>query len=330
MEPRRRSSGLSSVRATKQSLRQLARITGAREAPFPNFIEPAHPTQHERPPIGEKWVHEIKVDGYRAQIHIKNGEARVYSRRGNDWTDRFMSIAHAAKQLPIKEAVIDGEVIVATPEGLSDFSALQSEIAAECSDRFTFYAFDLLYADGLDLRPAPLVERKAALARLLLKDRRRRFLFADHLEIEGATVFGRACAMGIEGVVSKLRDSPYQSGRIDTWRKALCRKRDTFPVIGFIAEQPRSIAALYLGRREGEELLYAGKAGTGFTFGTARALRERLQPLVVRKSSLTTPVRKPKATWVRPELLVDIQYRSITPDGRLRHASFKGVRDDLR
>jgi len=100
-------------------------------------------------------------------------------------------------------------------------------------------------------------------------------------------------------------------------------------VIGFIAEQPRSISALYLGRREGEELLYAGKAGTGFTFDTARALREKLNPLVVRTSPLTTPVRKPKATWVRPEVLVDVQYRSITPDGRLRHASFKGVRDDL-
>ena len=305
------------------------RISGAREAPFPNFIEPAHPTQHERPPTGEKWVHEIKVDGYRAQIHVKNDDVRVYSRRGNDWTERFLSIAHAAKRLPIKEAVIDGEVMVATPEGLSDFSALQSELAAERSDHMTFYAFDLLYADGFDLRRVPLVDRKTVLARLIVKDARRRLLFAEHLEFDGATVFGRACAMGIEGVVSKLRDSPYQSGRIDTWRKALCRKRDTFPVIGFIAEQPRSIAALYLGRRQGEELLYAGKAGTGFTFETARMLRERLNPLVQRKSPLTTPVKKPKATWVRSELLVDVQYRSITPDGRLRHASFKGVRDDL-
>jgi len=129
--------------------------------------------------------------------------------------------------------------------------------------------------------------------------------------------------------VSKLRDAPYPSGRSDAWRKALFRKRDTFPVIGFIAEQPKSIAALYLGRREGAELLYAGKAGTGFTFDSARNLRARLDPLVVRKSPLTKPVRKPKATWVLPELLVDVQYRSIKPDGRLRHASFKGVRDDL-
>ena len=304
-------------------------MSGARESPFPDFIEPAHPTQHDRPPSGDKWVHEIKVDGYRAQIHVRNGEVQVFSRRGNDWTNRFGSIAHAATRLPIKQAVIDGEVIVATPEGLSDFSALQSELAAERSDHMTFYAFDLLYADGYDLRRAPLVKRKEALARILLGEHRGRFLFADHLEIEGATVFGRACAMGIEGVVSKLRDAPYQSGRLDSWRKALCRKRDTFPIIGFIAEQPKSIAALYLGRRDGEELLYAGKAGTGFTFETARMLRELLDPITVRKSPLTTPVRKPKASWVQPVVLVDVQYRSVTPDGRLRHASFKGVRDDI-
>ena len=317
--------------ARSSTVRQnrFAHFAGGREAAFPDFIEPAHPTQHDRPPTGDKWVHEIKVDGYRAQIHMKKGGARVFSRRGNDWTERFSSIAHSAKRLPVGEAVIDGEVIVATPDGLSDFSALQTELANDRSDRMTFYAFDLIYADGYDLRRAALVDRKAALSGLLAKSPRGCFLFADHVELDGVTVFGRACAMGVEGVVSKLRDSPYQSGRIDTWRKALCRKRDTFPVIGFIAEQPRSIAALYLGRREGEELLYAGKAGTGFTFETARLLREKLNRLVQRKSALTTPVKKPKATWVKPVVLVEVQYRSITPDGKLRHASFKGVREDL-
>jgi ATP-dependent DNA ligase len=123
--------------------------------------------------------------------------------------------------------------------------------------------------------------------------------------------------MGLEGIVSKLRDAPYRSGRSESWIKALCRKRDTFPVVGFIAEQPKSIAALYLGRREGAELLYAGKAGTGFTFETARKLRERLDPLVVRRSPLTKPVKKPKATWVQPDLLIDVEYRAVTPDGRL-------------
>ena len=139
----------------------------------------------------------------------------------------------------------------------------------------------------------------------------------------------RGCEMGLEGIVSKLRDAPYRSGRVETWIKTLCRKRDTFPVVGFIPEQPRSIAALYLGRREGKELVYTGKAGTGFTFESARMLRDLLEPITVRKSPLTKPIRKPKATWVRPDVLVDVQYRSVTPDGKLRHASFKGVREDL-
>ena len=317
------------VRSAKLRTIRYGSVLGARPAPFPRFIEPLHPTQHERPPLGAQWVHEIKVDGYRAQLHLREGATRVYSRRGNDWTDRFGSIAHDASLLAIRQAVIDGELIVATPEGLSDFNALQTELANDRSERLTFYVFDLLYVDGFDLRRAPLVERKAALGRIIAKTPRGRFLYAEHLELDGAAVYARACQMGIEGIVSKLRASPYPSGRTEAWRKSLCRKRETFPVIGFIAAQPRSVSALYLGRREGDELLYAGKAGTGFTFDSARALREKLEPLVIRKSPLTTPVRKPKATWVRPELLVDVQYRSITPDGRLRHASYKGVREDL-
>jgi bifunctional non-homologous end joining protein LigD len=317
------------VHAAKPRLSKFANIQGACKAPFPAFIEPAHPTQHDRPPSGDRWLHEVKVDGYRCQLHVDQGAVRMFTRRGYDWSERFQRLADAAKGLPVGQAVIDGEVIVATREGLSDFAALQAELAAERSDRLTFYAFDLLYADGYDLRQAKLVDRKEALARLLAKAPNGRFLYGDHVELDGAAVHARACEMGLEGIVSKLRDAPYRSGRGETWRKTLCRKWDTFPVIGFIAEQPGSIAALYLGRREGVELLYAGKAGTGFTFETARNLRERLDPLVVRKSPLTKPVKKPKATWVQPDLLIDVEYRAVTPDGRLRHASFKGVREDL-
>jgi bifunctional non-homologous end joining protein LigD len=318
------------ARAAKTpSLSRYAALAGARKAPFPDFIEPAHPTQHAAPPEGGDWVHEIKVDGYRAQLHLENGRVRMYSRRGNDWSDRFAAIAEAAKDLPLKSAVIDGEVIVATANGLSDFAALQTELANLRSDKLTFYAFDLLYADGFDLKRTKLIDRKSALKELLASAPPGRFLYSDHLETDGSQVYARACELGIEGVVSKLRDSPYQSGRTELWRKSLCRKRDTFPIVAFVAAQPKSIAALYLGRRDGGDLLYAGKAGTGFTFETARSLRERLDPLVVRKSPLTKPVKKPKATWVRPELLADVQFTSITPEGKLRHASFKGLRDDL-
>src|SRR6185437_11763579 len=122
--------------------------------------------------------------------------------------------------------------------------------------------------------------------------------------------------MHVEGIVSKLKDSPYRSGRNETWIKSLCKKRETFPVVGFVHKPAGSIAALYLGRREGSELVHAGKAGTGFTGETARTLRERLDPIAVRKSPLSKPVNKPKATWVRPEVLVDVEYRAMTDDGR--------------
>jgi bifunctional non-homologous end joining protein LigD len=160
-------------------------------------------------------VHEVKVDGYRAQLHVREGTTRVFSRRGNDWTERFASIANDAKRVPVKQAVIDGEVIVASPDGLSDFNALQTELANERSDQMTFYAFDLLYADGFDLRRAPLLERKAALAKILAKASRGRFLYADHVELEGAAVRERACEMGLEGIVSKQRNSTYPSGRTE-------------------------------------------------------------------------------------------------------------------
>jgi bifunctional non-homologous end joining protein LigD len=135
--------------------------------------------------------------------------------------------------------------------------------------------------------------------------------------------------MGIEGIVSKVANSPYRSGPNETWIKALCRQRETFVIVGYVPAPAGSIKALYLARREGAELLYAGKAGTGFNGETARALRERLDPIAVRKSPLTKPIKKPKATWVKPVELVDVEYRAVTDDGRLRHASFKGVRDDL-
>jgi bifunctional non-homologous end joining protein LigD len=167
---------------------RYVRIPGARKAPFPRFIEPAHPTEHDRPSSGDLWVHEIRVDGYRAQLHLRDGTARIFSRRGNDWTDRFETIAHNARKLPIRQAVIDGEIIVATPDGLSDFNALQIELANERSDSMTFYAFDLLYAEDLDLRRAALVDRKDARRKILVQTPRGRFLFADHLELDGAAV----------------------------------------------------------------------------------------------------------------------------------------------
>jgi bifunctional non-homologous end joining protein LigD len=192
----------------------------------------------------------------------------------------------------------------------------------------TYYAFDLLYVDGYDLRGSPLLARKDALQRIV-DGAGGRFLYSQHLTDDGPTVHARACAMGIEGVVSKLAASPYRSGRTASWIKATCRKRETLVVVGFVPAPGGSLKAIYLGRRDGKALVYGGKAGTGFSGDTARALREKLDQITVRKSPLTVDVKKPKATWVKPQVVVDVEYRAVTADGRMRHGSFKAVREDL-
>jgi bifunctional non-homologous end joining protein LigD len=256
---------------------------------------------------------------------------KAYTRSGYDWASRFASIAEAAKRLPLIDAVIDGEVIATDDNGAPDFNILQSQLAAERSERLVYVAFDLLYLEGHDLRPAALEARKARLETILAKSKSARFLYSQHIVGGGPAVYAEACKMGAEGIVSKVRDAPYRSGRTDAWIKTLCRKRDTFTVVAFApaSSMPGAIGALYLGREEDGGLMYAGKAGTGYTGNTARALYKRLAPLIVSKSPLAKPVKKPKAKWVKPEMLIDVEYRAITPDGRLRHASFKGVREDL-
>jgi bifunctional non-homologous end joining protein LigD len=274
-------------------------------------------------------MHEIKVDGYRCQLHISHGQVKALTRRGYDWAQRFRAVVDAAKDLPVDTAIIDGEIIVPGETEISDFAALQAALTAGRSDRMIYYAFDLLYLDGFDLRPVPLVARKQKLQRLLVAAKQPRLVFAEEFSGDGETLHARVCRAGLEGLVSKRRESRYQSGRNESWVKVTCRKRDTFWVAGFIPAPAGSISAIYVARKVEGAVIYAGKAATGFTGDTARELRRRLESLRRKTTPLTDRVRKPKATWVDPALPVDVEYRGITSDGRLRHASFKGIRDDL-
>jgi bifunctional non-homologous end joining protein LigD len=307
-------------------------VPGARQAPFPGFIEPCDPTLREQAPEGAGWLHEIKIDGYRAQLHIHDGHIRVYSRNGYDWTAQFHQIASAAKALSSHDLVIDGEATVLGNTGLPDFQQLRRELAKKHSDRLVYHAFDLLYLDGKDLRRMRLIERKAALRDVLSRGMQT-IAYAEFFEgQDGETVYRHACRLGFEGIVSKRRDSPYRSGRQETWIKLKCTKSDNFPIVAFVEKlgaRPRRIASLYLGRRDGERLVYAGKARTGYTHEVAREVRERLDPLIVKRSPLSEPVKKPKATWVEPVVDAEIEYGGITDDGLLREAVFKGLRDDL-
>ncbi|MCK1284700.1 DNA ligase D [Bradyrhizobium sp. 44] len=317
--------------ALRQSRLGVSRVHGAVKAAVPGYIEPCDPTLREKPPRGEDWVYEIKADGYRAQLHLRDGDAKVYSRTGLDWTERFSSIAAAAHQLKANSAIIDGEAVVYGGGGLPDFQQLRRELGFKRSERVRYHAFDLLYLDGYDLRGVVYEDRKRLLQRLL-KDAPETFIYVEALAADGHVIFDKGCKLGLEGLVAKRLGQPYRSGRQESWIKLKCKKSETFPIVAFVEKlgaRPRKVASLYVGRRENGKLLYAGKVRTGYTETTARELRERLDPLIRKTSPLHMAVKRPKATWVEPTLEIEVQYGALTDDGLLREAVFKGFRDDL-
>jgi bifunctional non-homologous end joining protein LigD len=210
-------------RSTHRSpARFIARtLDGAVQAPFPGFIEPCRPTLRKVPPSGEGWLHEIKHDGYRVQAHFA-GEPRIYTRRGNEWAARMPTISAALKALPANNLVLDGELVAIDGKGKPSFYELPKELKVRVKARLVYYAFDLLYLDGFDLRRAPLVQRKRVLAEVLSGVGLNLIRFCEHIEGDGATVLEHACKLGLEGIVSKRVDAPYRSGTRPEWVKTKC------------------------------------------------------------------------------------------------------------
>jgi bifunctional non-homologous end joining protein LigD len=198
------------------------------KAPYPGFIEPALATSIDKVPKGERWIHEIKFDGYRVQLHIANEGTTVYTRRGNDWTRRFKKIADDAFLINASSAIIDGEIVVPAADGTTDFSVLQNELKGK-SKSIVMVAFDLLYLNGYDLRKLPLEERKSHLKKLIAKTA---IQFSESFEVDGSAMYKHACSVGLEGVVSKVRDSRYPSGRGNDW----------VTQSGLAGELPRAVA----------------------------------------------------------------------------------------
>lgn len=221
----------------------------------------------------------------------------------------------------MNHAIIDGEVVVQDGKGRTRFGDIQADIADDRADRMIFYAFDLLYLDGLDIRAAPLVDRKRVLAGVIEKAGRPIF-YSEHFETDGANLFAQACKLGLEGIISKSKGAPYRSGRMKNWLKIKCLMRDTFHIVGFLPH-PGAVGALHLARKNGTALVYVGKAGTGFTHKVASELRRLLNPLVVPKAMLSRPLKAKDAVWVKPTVKVEIECRDVINDGHLRHASFK-------
>jgi bifunctional non-homologous end joining protein LigD len=297
----------------------------------PAFVEFCDPILRESAPAGDQWAYEIKADGYRAQVHLNAGKVVIYSRSGYDWTAQYAAIAKAGEQLPARSAILDGEAVALGSTNLPDFQALRRELRRKNSDRLVYLVFDLLYLDGFDLRPRPYIERKEKLS-LLVSSMPPPFSYVEYLQGDGNEIFRHACNLGYEGVVCKRKDSPYRSGRQESWIKLKCKRSDTFPIVAFVEKlgaRPRRIASLYMGRQDNNRLLYAGKVRSGYTELVAREVRERLDPLITKRSPLSVEVNKPKATWVAPSVQAEIEYGGFTDDGLLREAAFKGLRDDL-
>ncbi|MCK1497887.1 non-homologous end-joining DNA ligase [Bradyrhizobium sp. 188] len=305
----------------RSSYRRAQRIEGAKPAAMPGFIKPQLATLRSKAPQGH-WLHEIKYDGYRVQLHLNRGKKKAYTRNGLDWTKRFSAIA-GAFDIP-GQAIIDGEVVV-VHEGRTNFSELQAELAKGLQDRLLYYAFDLLWLDGKDLRKRPQVERKALLKELFdTYALEPPALYSEHLEGDGQELFEHASRLNYEGIVSQKADAPYRSDRNEGWFKIKTVQRAKFPVVGFIKD-PSGVAALYLGKKEGKELVYMGKVGTGWSRTISSQIRKQLDTVVSPKAKLTKPIKKPKATWVEPTFYADVEYRDITSEGFLRASSFKGL-----
>ncbi|MBR1216179.1 non-homologous end-joining DNA ligase [Bradyrhizobium sp. JYMT SZCCT0180] len=288
---------------------------------MPRFIKPQLATLKCKAPKGEQWIHEIKYDGYRVQLHINAGKKRAFTRNGHDWVKKFSLIAGAFDISG--QAIIDGEVVV-IHEGRTNFSELQAELASGGQDRLVFYAFDLLWRNG-DLRKLPQLQRKEMLADLIGEnDIDMPVLYSEYLTGDGQEMFEHAAKLGWEGIISKRADASYRSERTEAWQKIKCVMKGRFPVIGFVKD-PTGVAALYLGKKEGKELVYMGKVGTGWSRTVSSQIRKQLDTVVSPKSKLTKPIKKPKATWVEPSFVADIEFRDITSEGLLRQSSFKGL-----
>jgi bifunctional non-homologous end joining protein LigD len=309
----------------RSSTRFLARVLpGAKPAPFPGFIEPTLATLGSKVPRGPGYVHEVKLDGYRVQAHLQDGRVTLYTRSGLDWTKRFPTISADTGRLPAGKLVIDGEVVSADADGRPNFGALQDDLKERRYDRMVYYAFDLLHLDGFDTRAAQLVERKRVLEAFIKEAATTApgVIYSEHFE-DGADLYARARRLKLEGIVSKLANSPYRSGRTEAWVKVKCWNLDRFVVVGFVPDGAGGLAKLRLARREGHALIYAGRVGTGWDHKTARAVRAALAPLARSTSPLSKSIKKKDTTWVEPRYNAEIMYADITDDGMVRHPSFK-------
>ena len=330
------------ARATAAAiLRKTKKIMAAQDnktslhAALPDFVAPSLATLVDKAPASDNWIHEIKFDGYRLQARLDNGKLKLLTRRGLDWTRKFPTIAEATAKLPAQTALIDGELVVEGGDGISNFSLLQEDLKNGRHDRMVFYMFDLMHLDGEDLRPQPLAARKEALARLLTKAGKHEPLrLSESLHEAGPMLLKHACKLGLEGIVSKLSDAAYHSGRGHDWIKTKCSDRQELVVTGFVPStaDAHAVGALVLAYYKHGKLHYAGRTGTGFTRTTARELYRKLNALKRSGPAFGVVPAEERGVrgpvWVKPKLVAEVDFHGWTHGDRVRQASFQGLRED--
>ena len=331
-EPRETAHPAPAVQADRDAL-----LENATKAPLPAKLAPQLATLVSAVPPGD-WVVESKLDGYRMMVRIDAGVVRLFTRNGHDWTEKLQPIADAASALGLDSAWLDTEIVVLNDAGVPDFNLLQNAIDRASASDIVMFVFDVPFLGGMDLRAVPLVNRRAVLKALLEGRESETVRFNQSFEAAPTSLLSAACRMGLEGVMVKRADAPYVSGRTETWMKLKCQHRQEFVVVGFTDRSgAKEVGSLLLGYHEGGALRFAGSVGTGWGAATGRQLHDMLAKLQVPQPAVDPSDTKPgrwsrraagTERWVKPTVVVEVAFAEWTPDKRVRHAVFRGVRSD--
>ncbi|EKT4473254.1 non-homologous end-joining DNA ligase [Pseudomonas putida] len=294
---------------------------------FPHRIQPQLVSLLTRPPRGD-WVYEIKFDGYRMFARIDGGVG-LFTKNGYDWTKRMPRLAQDLQSLPVRGTWLDGEVVVQDDDDRPAFQALQEAFASGKTDRLIYYAFDLLFIDGVDLRPRPIEQRRDLLRVLLEQVDLDQVRFSETLDADPAHLLASACAIGIEGIVGKRLGSSYVGERDGSWIKLKCQLRQEFVVLGF-TRSSAGIGSLLIGLHDDAgQLQYAGRVRSGFTGRELDRLMDRLRPLIRGTPALQAPPKlSGTVVWVDPQLVCEVKFAELTPAGKVRHAVYIALRED--